>query len=53
MELWDGRVWSGLIATGMLWVQWFLMYVVRNLTHPRRSKCMVLVALASWRVLGS
>ena len=30
MELWDGSLCSGLIATGMLWVQWFLMCVVRN-----------------------
>ena len=27
MELWDGRLCSGLIAKGMLWVQWFLLCV--------------------------
>ena len=53
MGVWKGWFCSGLIATGMLWVQWVLMCVVRNWTHPRRSKCMVLAALASWRVLGS
>ena len=32
---------------------WYVRWVVRGLTPPWRSKCMVSAALASWRVLGS
>ena len=32
---------------------WYVRWVMRGLTHPWRSKCMVSAALASWRVLGS